>query len=99
MRTVTSEEYFNLALTYLDGHRQPLVARDSMNRWYLNGKVYKDGDKSFYREYIRILHYTLGIPNFERDLELVIVDEPDETLSLPVSDHPVMLNQTAPWHL
>ena len=88
MKTITSEEYFDLALTHLAGHRQPLVARDSMNRWYLGGKIYADGDKTFYKDYVELLHNTLGIPNFERDMELVIVDPPTEPPHLPASDHP-----------
>lgn len=73
---VTPKEYYSIARKALSGHRQPLVAYDSSTNTYLmGGRSFKPGDDAFYKSYIQILHNNMGVPNFEIDMNLKIVDE------------------------
>lgn len=80
VKFVTPKQYYFIARRELAGHRQPLLAYDSKtDSYYMAGKIYTNANmNNFYKDYISILHHDCGIPNFEIDMNLKIVDEEEK---------------------
>lgn len=73
---VTPEQYFRIALSKLQGCRQPLLMwSDSKKKFILGDLEFDENDENFYKYYVYILRHHIGIPNFEREMNLKLTDD------------------------